>query len=88
MCSFPVIRVLCSAENNDLHGRERFCRIACWKSTEGLLLSRKKMFPVNNLRGGASRHSRIRRVPLGIKTSAFHWLAEGWVSYGARSGNR
>jgi hypothetical protein len=29
-----VIGVLFSAENNDPHGRERFCRIACWKSTE------------------------------------------------------
>jgi hypothetical protein len=52
-----VIGVLFSAENNDLHGRERFCRIACWKSTEGILLSRKKMFLVNHLQqicGGVS----------------------------------
>jgi hypothetical protein len=52
-----VIGVLFSAEHNDLHGRERFCRIACWKSTEGIFLSRKKMFLVNHLQhicGGVS----------------------------------
>ena len=32
-----------------------------------------------------SRHPGIRRVPLGTKTPAFHWLAEGWVNYGAQS---